>query len=195
MVTEVPIAVRWHLECSFVVIQSLSHVLLFATPWTAASLVSVSFPVSRSLLKLTLVMPNNHFILSCPSYCPQSFSASGSFPMSRFLTTGDQVTGASASASVLPVNIQSWFSLGLAVVWSPTTLPEEKQTNQWILQNTSLRWYNFQKCLLIYFSFLPEYNHFTKFLLVSAEKPHESAIWTHIFPPSWASLPNCILPL
>ena len=45
------------------------------------------------------------------SSCPQSFPASGSFPMSQLLTSGGQSIGASASATVLPVNIQSWFSL------------------------------------------------------------------------------------
>ena len=47
------------------------------------------------------------------SSCLQSFPASGSFPMSRFFTSGGQSIGASASASVLPMNIQSWFPLGL----------------------------------------------------------------------------------
>ena len=54
-----------------------------------------------------------------PSFsCPQSLSASESFPMSWFFASGDQSTGASASASVLPMNIQGWFPLGL-MVWSP----------------------------------------------------------------------------
>ena len=43
----------------------------------------------------------------------QSFPASGSFPMSQFFTSGGQNIGASASASVLPMNIQDLFSLGL----------------------------------------------------------------------------------
>ena len=47
------------------------------------------------------------------SSCPQSFPASGAFPMSQFLTSGVQSTGVSASASVLPMNIQNWFSLRL----------------------------------------------------------------------------------
>ena len=47
------------------------------------------------------------------SSCPQSFRASGSFPVSRFFASGDQNIGASVSASVLPVNIQGWFPLGL----------------------------------------------------------------------------------
>ena len=42
----------------------------------------------------------------------QSFSASGSIPVSQFFTSGGQSTGASASASVLPMNIQGWFPLG-----------------------------------------------------------------------------------
>ena len=46
------------------------------------------------------------------SSCLQSFPASGSFPMSQFFASGDQSIGASASASVLPINIQDWFPLG-----------------------------------------------------------------------------------
>ena len=42
----------------------------------------------------------------------QSFPASGSFPMSQFFTSGGQSIGVSASASVLPMNTQDWFSLG-----------------------------------------------------------------------------------
>ena len=49
------------------------------------------------------------------SSCPQSFLASGSFPVSWLFASGGQSTGASASASVLPMNIQSWFPLGLTV--------------------------------------------------------------------------------
>ena len=46
------------------------------------------------------------------SFRLQSFPASGSFPMSQFFTSGGQSTGVSASASVLPMNIQGWFPLG-----------------------------------------------------------------------------------
>ena len=46
------------------------------------------------------------------SSCLQSFPASGSFQMSQFLSSGGQIIGVSASASVLPVNIQDWFPLG-----------------------------------------------------------------------------------
>ena len=45
--------------------------------------------------------------------CLQSFPSSGSFPVSQFFTSGNQSIGASASTSVLPMNIQGWFPLGL----------------------------------------------------------------------------------
>ena len=50
---------------------------------------------------------------------PQSFPASGSFPVSQLFTSGGQSIGASASASVLPMNIQDWFPLGLTglITW------------------------------------------------------------------------------
>ena len=51
----------------------------------------------------------------------QSFTASGSFPRSQFFTSGGRSTGASASASVLPMNIQDWFPLGL-IGWIPLQL-------------------------------------------------------------------------
>ena len=75
-----------------VVIESLSRVQLFATPWTAARQVSLSFAISWSLLKLKSiesVMPSNHLIL-CPPLLPclQSFPASGSFPMSCLFASG-----------------------------------------------------------------------------------------------------------
>ena len=61
----------------FIVVQSLSHVLLFVTPWTAACQAFLSFTISWSLLKLTsieLVMPSNHLILCCPLLLlPSSF--------------------------------------------------------------------------------------------------------------------------
>ena len=50
-------------------VQSLSHVRLFATPWTAARQSSLSITISRNLIKLMsteLVMPSNYFILCCP---------------------------------------------------------------------------------------------------------------------------------
>ena len=59
------------------------------------------------------------------SSCLQSFLALGSFKMSWLFTSGRQSIGASASASVLPMNIQDWFPLGL-MVWSPCS-PRDSQ--------------------------------------------------------------------
>ena len=53
-----------------------------------------------------------------PFSCPQSFPASGSFPMSQLFSSHGQCIGASASASVLPMNIQDLFPLGLTGVIS-----------------------------------------------------------------------------
>ena len=65
-------------------------------------------------MSIELMMPSNHLILwHSFSSCPQSFSASGSFPVSCLFTSGGQRIGASALRSVLPMNIQCWFSLGL----------------------------------------------------------------------------------
>ena len=52
------------------------------------------------------------------SSCPQSFPASGSFPISQVFASGGQSIGASVSASVLPMNIQGWFLLGLTCLIS-----------------------------------------------------------------------------
>jgi len=103
-------------------VQSLSHIQLFATPWTVARQASLSITNSQSLLKLMsleLVMPSNNLILCHPLFLlPQSFPASGSFQMSQFFESGGQSIGVSASASVLPMNIQDRFLLGLTGVWS-----------------------------------------------------------------------------
>ena len=52
------------------------------------------------------------------STCPQSLPASQSFPMSQLFTWGSQSTGVSASASVLPINSQGWFPVGLIALIS-----------------------------------------------------------------------------
>ena len=96
----------------------LSCVWLFENPWTAECKAFLSITNSR-------VCSN-----SCPSswWCHptisssvvpfssrlQSFPASGSFPMSQFFTSGGQIIGVSVSASVFPMNIQDWFTLGFS---------------------------------------------------------------------------------
>ena len=87
-----------------IVVYLLSHVRLSVTLWTTACQASLSITNSRSLLKLMSiesVMPSSHLILCCPLLPPPSI----------FPSISGQSIG--ASASVLPINIQDWFPLGL----------------------------------------------------------------------------------
>ena len=114
-----------------------------ATPWTKAW-ASLSLTVPQSSLKLMpaeSATPPNPLILCHPFFsCPQSFPASGSFPKSQLFTSGGQNTGASASASVLPIDIQGWFppgwtgmisllAKGLSRVFSSTTIQKPQFFN------------------------------------------------------------------
>ena len=70
--TETHTHTHTHRVCSshIVVVQSLSYVRLFATPWTVGRQASLSFTICQSLLKLIsieLVMPSNHLVLYCPA--------------------------------------------------------------------------------------------------------------------------------
>ena len=98
----------------------VSLIGLLVTPWRTAHQVSLSITNSLSLLKLMSiksVIPSNHLILCCPllisssvvpfSSCLQSFLASGSFPMSWLFKSDGLSTGASASATIFPMNIQN----------------------------------------------------------------------------------------
>ena len=71
------------------------------------------------------------------SYCLQSFPALGSFPMSQFFTSGAPV--ATASASVLPMNVQNWFPLGWTglISCSPRNSHESSPTSQFKSINSS----------------------------------------------------------
>ena len=104
---------RWDDMCFPYSVQSLSHVWLFATPWTAARQAALSITNSQSLLKLMSiesVMPSTISSSVVPfSSCLQSFPVSRSFQMSQFFALGGQSIGISALASVLPMNIQDWF--------------------------------------------------------------------------------------
>ena len=101
----------------FVAVTLLSHVRLFENLWTTARLASVSFTFSWNLLKLMSIELGMLSSLSSSaalfSFCFQSFPASGSLPVSRLFVSDSQSIGASASASVFPMNIQSWFPLVL----------------------------------------------------------------------------------
>ena len=97
-------------------VQLRHRVRLFETPWTAACQASLSITNSQSLLKLRsieLVMPSNHLILCHPLLLPPSiFPNIRVFYNESVFTSGGQSIGVSASAWVLPNNIQDWFPLG-----------------------------------------------------------------------------------
>ena len=99
------------------VAQLRSCVQLFVTPWTAARQFTcplLSPGVCSNSRSLSLWCHSTISSSVAPfSSCPQSFPASGSLPMCRLITSGGQSIGASASASVLPRNIQGSFPLGL----------------------------------------------------------------------------------
>ena len=89
------------------------------TLWDPTDCSMPGFPVHHQLPELAqthvyqvsdAIQPS-HPLLSSSAF--QSFPASGSFLMSRLFTSGGQSIGTSASVSVLPMNIQSWFPLGL----------------------------------------------------------------------------------
>ena len=123
-------------------LQSLSRVWIFATPWTRAHRALLFITNSQSLLKLMFiewVMPSNHPSSIVPfSSLLQSFSASGSFQMSQLFTSGGQSIGVSASTSVLPMNIQDWFSLG----WTCWTSLQSKGLSS-IFSNTIVEKHQF----------------------------------------------------
>ena len=109
-------------EALFSSVQSLSLVWLFATPWTAAHQGPPSITNSQSLLKFMSIKSVSqwcHPTISSSvvpfSSCLQSFPDSGSFLMCQLLASDGQSIGVSASASVLPMNIQDWFLLWLTL--------------------------------------------------------------------------------
>ena len=114
--TCIPLHLQSILHFVVVFVQLLSCVRLFENPWIAAYQAPLSSNVSQSLIKFmsveTVLLYNISSSVS-PFSCPQSFPASGSFLMSWFCASDDQNSRASASASVLPMNIPGWFPLGL----------------------------------------------------------------------------------
>jgi len=94
-------------------VQSLSCVRLFATPWTAACHRQLSELTQTHVHRVGDAIQPSHPVSIPFSSCLQSFPASGSFLMSQLFASGGQSIGVSASTSVLPMNIQDWFPLGL----------------------------------------------------------------------------------
>ena len=123
--------------------QSLSHVQLFATPWTAAHQASLSITNSRSLPKLMsieLVMPSSHLILCCPILLPPIPPSIRVFSNESFLHMRWPKYWSFSFSISLPVNTQDcsplgwtcWISLqskGLSRVFSNTTVLK----HQWLV--------------------------------------------------------------
>ena len=110
--------IHFNRPSQFSSIPSFSHVWFFVTPWTAAHQAFLSITNSWHSVKLMSIewwchptMPSS--VVPFSSHF-QSFPASGSFQMSQLFASGGQSleASASASASVLQMNIQDWFPLG-----------------------------------------------------------------------------------
>ena len=97
-------------------VQSHNRIRLFATPWTAAGQTFLSITNSRSSLKLVsieLVMPSSHLVLCCPlSLFPSIFPSIRVFSNKSAHYSRWPKYWSFTSASVPPINIQGWFSIG-----------------------------------------------------------------------------------
>ena len=124
-------------------IQLLSHVRLFATPWTAACQVSLSITNSQSLLKhisIQSVMPSNHLILCCPLLLPSIFpsirvfsNVSSLHQVAKVLELQLQYHSSTEYSGLIYIGID-WFDL-LAVQGTLKTSPRSqfKSTNSSVL--------------------------------------------------------------
>ena len=101
------VILRW------VVVQSVGCVWVYATPWTAAHQTYLFFTIfaQTHVHWVGDAIQPSHPLSPHFASCLQSFPASGSFPVSQLFTSGRQII--EASASVLPMNIQGSFPLGL----------------------------------------------------------------------------------
>ena len=129
-------------------VQSLSRVWLTETPWSAMCQASLFITNSRSLLKLIPLSWWCHPTISSSvvsSSCLQSLTASGSFQMSQFFASDGQNIGCSASASVLPMNIQDWFPLG----WTSWSSVQSKGLSR-IFYNTKFKSINSSALSFLY---------------------------------------------
>ena len=115
------------------------------TLWDRMNRSMPGLPVHHQLLEFTqtqvieLMMPSNHHILCHPLLLlPSVFPATGSFQMSQLFTSGGQSIGVSASASVLPMNIQDWFPLG----WTSWISLQSKGLSR-VFSNTTVQKHQF----------------------------------------------------
>ena len=121
----------------FSLFQFSSVIQLCPTLWDPMDYSTPAFPVHHQLPELTqthvhqVVMPSNHLILCCPLLLLSIFPSIRVFPTELLFTSGGQSIG--VSASVLPMNIQYWFPLGLTLlifllsnVFSSTTMQKHQ---------------------------------------------------------------------
>ena len=175
----------WHVRAPRITsVQSLSHVLLFGTPWIAArQKPPCPSPTSGVHSDSSPSSQWCHPAISSSvipfSSCPQSLPASESFPMSQLFAWGGQSIGVSASTSVLPMNTQDWSPLGwncwislqskgLERVFFNTTVqkhqffsaqlssPSNSHTHTWLLKKTIAltRWSFVGKVMSLLFNML-----------------------------------------
>ena len=115
----------------------LSHVQFFVTPWLPCPsptprVYSDSCPLSRWCHPTI-----SSSVVPCSSHL-QSFSASGSFPMSQFFASSGQSIGVSASVSILPMSIQDWSPLG----WTGWIFLQSKGLSR-VFSNTTVQKHQF----------------------------------------------------
>ena len=139
----------WYLEYNLknksdlvMVVQLLSHIQLFLTAWTSAHQASLYSTNSQSLLKfksIESVMLSKHRILCCPLLLlPAIFPNTRVFSSELALPIRWPKIVTSASATILPMNIQGWFLLGLTGLISM----QSKGLSR-VFSNTTIRKYNF----------------------------------------------------
>ena len=119
---------------------SLSHVQLFAIPWTATYQASLSFTISQSLLKLMpieLVMPSNHLILCCPLLLLPSifpsirvFSKESVLPIwPKYWSFSFNISSSNECSGLISFRLTGWIFLqpkGLSRVFSDTTVQKHQ---------------------------------------------------------------------
>ena len=131
------------------VVQLLSHVQFSATPCTHHARLpfpSLSPGVSSNPCPLTQwCHPTVTSCVAPISSCPEYFSASRSFPICQLFPSGGQSIGASASASILSMNIQDWFPLGLTSLISLLSKGLSR-----VFSNTTIQLYYFLALSLFY---------------------------------------------
>ena len=133
----------------YILVQLLSCVWFFATTWTVAYQPSLSITNSQSLFKSCPSSWWCHRTISSSvipfSSCLQSFPVSGTFPVSQFFSSGGQMIGVSASASVFPMNIQDRFPLE----WTGWISLQSNRLSR-VFSNTTVQKHQFFSAQLLY---------------------------------------------